>query len=86
MTKLIVAFCNFSIASKTHSLEINSKQGSFWDMEETNFSGKTYISAVARILGTPMRGTHSLENKTQRSIVALLLGILGKQNILFLKI
>jgi len=55
-------------------------------MVETNFSGKTYITAVARILGTLKRGTHSLENKTQRSIIALLLGIWGIQSIVFLKV
>jgi hypothetical protein len=55
-------------------------------MEESNFSEKTYISAVARILGTPTRGTHSLENKTQRSIIAMLLVIWGIQNIRLLKI
>ena len=86
MMKLIVAFCNFSIASKTHMPEINSKQGRCWNMEETNFSGKSYISTVARILATPMRVTYSLENNNQRSITALLLGIWGIQNTRFLKL
>ena len=86
MAKLIVAFCNFSIASKTQTPEINSKKGRCWDMEETNLSGKSYISAVARILGTPTRRTQSFEEKTQRSIIALLLVIWGIQNILVLKI
>jgi len=86
MTKLIVAFCNFSIASKTHSPVKYSKQGRCWDMEERNFSAKSYISAVAKILGTPTRRTHSLENKTQRSITVLLLGIWGIKNIIFLQL
>jgi hypothetical protein len=52
-------------------------------MEETNCSGETYTSAVARILGTPARETGSLENKTQLSIIAMLLGMWGMKTYSF---